>query len=78
MKQVFPVLVCARVVKKEGCTKIDGDFLDGFAPKNVPAVNADTARTKVIAELIEAKKYGDVDDPDVSIMVCHPFVPVTE
>lgn len=79
MKQVFPVLVCARAAEKEGSKKIDGAFLEGFAPKNVPAANADTARTKVIAELIAAGKYGDdIDDPDVSIMVCSPLEAATE
>lgn len=73
MKKLFPVLVCERKAKKEGDAKEDGEFLKGFAPKFVPAVSAVAASTKVMAELIEAKKFGDPDDPDVAIKVCNPF-----
>lgn len=73
MKRVFPVMVCERKARKEGGEKTDGEFLKDFAPKFVPAVDAAAAKTKVIVELVAAKKYGDPDDPDVHIAVCNPF-----
>jgi len=69
MKRLFPVLVCERKKDEKG-KKVDGDFLEGYAPKFVPATNAESARTQVVAELLTAEKFGDPDDPDVTIQVC--------